>query len=66
MGTHSSILAWRIPRTEQPSGLQSGNKELDTREHLSTFLRINPIGSCLRTQTMHLSPVVSSIPPSMK
>ena len=21
MGTHSSILAWRIPRTEEPSGL---------------------------------------------
>ena len=23
MTTHSSILAWRIPRTEQPGGLQS-------------------------------------------
>ena len=23
MSTHSSILAWRIPRTEEPSGLQS-------------------------------------------
>ena len=23
MITHSSILAWRIPRTEEPSGLQS-------------------------------------------
>ena len=23
MGTHSSILAWRIPRTEGPCGLQS-------------------------------------------
>ena len=23
MGTHSSILAWRIPRTEEPGGLQS-------------------------------------------
>ena len=23
MATHSSILAWRIPRTEEPSGLQS-------------------------------------------
>ena len=23
MATHSSILSWRIPRTEQPSGLQS-------------------------------------------
>jgi len=23
MATHSSILAWRIPRTEEPDGLQS-------------------------------------------
>ena len=31
MATHSSILAWRIPWTEEPGGLQScGCKELDT------------------------------------
>ena len=30
MATYSSILAWRIPWTEEPSGLQSmGHKELD-------------------------------------
>ena len=23
MGTHFSILAWRLPRTEEPDGLQS-------------------------------------------
>ena len=23
MATHSSVLAWRIPRTEEPGGLQS-------------------------------------------
>ena len=28
--THSSILAWRIPWTEEPSGLKSmGSQELD-------------------------------------
>ena len=33
MATHSSILAWRIPYTEEPGGLQSwGRKELDTAE----------------------------------
>ena len=33
MATHSSILAWRIPWTEEPGGLQSmGRKELDTTE----------------------------------
>ena len=32
MATHSCILAWRIPWTEEPGGLYSsqGSKELDT------------------------------------
>ena len=31
MATHFNILAWGIPWTEEPSGLQSwGHKELDT------------------------------------
>ena len=30
MATHSSILAWRIPWTEEPDGLQStGSQELE-------------------------------------
>ena len=30
MATHSSILAWRIPWTEEPGGLHSmGSQELD-------------------------------------
>ena len=33
MATHSSILAWRIPWTEEPGRLQStGRKELDMTE----------------------------------
>ena len=33
MATHSSILAWKIPWTEEPGGLQSmGSRELDTTE----------------------------------
>ena len=33
MATHSSILAWRIPGTEEPGGLQStGHKELEMTE----------------------------------
>ena len=36
MATHSSILAWRIPRTEEPGGLQSmGHKELDVTSPLN-------------------------------
>ena len=35
MTTHSSILARRIPRTQEPGGLQSwGHKESDTTEWL--------------------------------
>ena len=37
VATHSSILAWRIPWTEEPGGLQSvGSQESDTPEWLST------------------------------
>ena len=33
MATHFSILAWRIPLTEEPGGLPSwGHKESDTTE----------------------------------
>ena len=31
MATHSSILAWRIPRTEEPGGLQSMRSQSQTR-----------------------------------
>ena len=36
--TRSSILAWEIPQTEEPGGLQcpQGHKELDTTKQLST------------------------------
>jgi len=35
MVTHSSMLAWKIPWTEEPGRLQSmGHKELDTTERL--------------------------------
>ena len=37
MATHSSILAWRIPWTKKPGGLQSiGLQESDMTEQLST------------------------------
>ena len=36
MATHSSILAWRIPWTEEPGGLQSmGLQESDMTERLT-------------------------------
>ena len=34
MATRSSILAWEIPRTEKPGGLQSmGSEELGTKDY---------------------------------
>ena len=40
MATHSSILAWRIPWTEESAGLQSmGRKESDTTEWLTHTLQ---------------------------
>ena len=41
MVTHSNILAWKIPWTEDPGGLQSiGCKELDTTEQLTLSTHI--------------------------
>ena len=35
MATHSSVIAWRIPWTEEPDRLQSmGSQESDTTERL--------------------------------
>ena len=34
MATHSSILALRIPWTEEPDGLQGSHKESNTAERL--------------------------------
>ena len=40
--THCSILAWRIPWTEEPGGLQStGSQESDTAERVSTARSIS-------------------------
>ena len=36
MGTHSNILAWRIPRTEEPGGLQPIAWQSQATEHSHT------------------------------
>ena len=42
MATHSSILAWRIPWTEELGGLQStGRKKSDTTERLHFHFHLN-------------------------
>ena len=38
MATHSSILAWKIPGTEEPGRLQSMGLQRDTSERLMLLL----------------------------
>ena len=45
MAPHSSTLAWKIPWTEEPGGLQSmGSLESDTTERLPFHLSLSCIG----------------------
>ena len=45
MAPHSSTLAWKIPWTEEPDGLQSmGSEESDTTEHLHFHFSLSYIG----------------------
>ena len=63
MTTHSSILVWRIPWTEEPGGLQSmGHKESDTTEQLGTAQWVRRA-----SKSFHpcLSPSPSSGPPHL-
>ena len=42
MATHSSVLAWKMPWTEEPGGLQSmGSQRVDTTEQLSMHTHKN-------------------------
>ena len=46
MATHSSIIAWRIPGTEEPGGYSPrGRKELATTEQLTPSLPVSPSGT---------------------
>ena len=53
MATHSSILAWKIPWTEEPDGLQfMCHKELDTTGMTNTF---TAFFAASRVASSHLS-----------
>ena len=62
MATHSLILAWRIPWTEESDGLQSmglDTTELDKTEHLSAAEFIN----LLKTESESHSVMPNSLQP---
>ena len=53
---HSSIFAWKIPRTEEPAGCSLwGCQESDTAEHTHTFLCRWENGGSERGRDLHLS-----------
>ena len=47
MATHSSVLAWRIPWTEEPSGLQSMGSQRVGRKWVTEY------GTHLNTVVLH-------------
>ena len=48
MATHSSVLAWRIPRTQEPGGLQSMGLPLIYSFYCSKFFQFSSVAqSCL-------------------
>ena len=57
MVAHSSILAWRIPWTEEPGGLVHGVTELDRTEELC-------IHAHTRTSTVYMPISVSQYDPA--
>ena len=63
IATHSSLLAWRIPRTEEPGSLQStGSYDLVTRHHHHHHPEIT--GSVFSRGQIELNPVESEPVPS--
>ena len=64
MATHSDILAWRIPWTEEPG---RGRKESDTTEQLSTLYIICVVYThTTRTNTHIASPLLMYNLPTLK
>ena len=60
MATRSSILAWRIPWTEAPGGLQTMGSQSDTAEHARLLLLAALIVEAYETYSTQLllSPTV--------
>ena len=55
MATHSSILAWRIPWTEEPGGLQStGSQRVGHDWATSLHFKITAVGECSHEIKRHL------------
>ena len=62
MATHSSFLAWRIPRTEEPGGLQSmGSQRVRHDRTTNTFTFLTGLHATHLTILLHRAAGVSSL-----
>ena len=59
MATHISILAWRIPWTEEPGGLQSMGPQRIGHDRVTEHIHIDPRHS-LHLRHQHCSGLLSS------
>ena len=55
MATHSSVLAWRIPRTEKPGGLQSMGSQRVGHNSETKYHTIHLQLECWLKEGKHLS-----------
>ena len=65
MTAHSGILAWRIPWTEEPGGLQSTRLQRvghDLETSLSLSLVVQLVKICLQRRRPEFNPWVGKIP----
>ena len=61
MATHSSILAWRIPWTEEPSGLQSLESQRIRHDWVATTFTLHFIHICIYIHTHTHTHVTESL-----
>ena len=54
MATHSSILAWRIPWTEEPGGLQKNDNIQKKYTHVCYYLDISNDLACIALSEKYL------------
>ena len=66
MANHSSILAWKIPRTVEPGGLQSRGSQSQTQlsTHIYTHTKCSPVKFCycLAARSDQIRSVTQSCP----
>ena len=68
MATHSSVLAWRIPWTEEPGGLQSRRLQSQTRLSDWTHILFQTLSKNIEAQLIYWLPSGSAVknPPLMQ